>query len=346
MKKNSILFIVSFLSFLGCSTKEEYSSSPKENYKALWTVLDEGYCYFKEKLPKDSTWYDMYEKYLPKIQNDMPSDSLFDVMAQLLAELKDGHVNLVSPFDISHYDNWEKDYPQNCNNAIRKLYLGDKYRIAGGLYYGAIQYNNHQKDSIGYIQYPSFMSSTSVMNIVSIFVQLRHCKGLILDIRNNKGGLVSNAHLLASHFAAQKTLTGYMRHKIGKGHNDFSEPRPIYVDTLKNGVRWYRPVVVLTNRACYSAANDFALIMKEMPYVTVLGDFTGGGGGVPRSSELPNGWAVRYSSSIMTDIKDQTIEFGVAPDIKVDQNEEDTKNKKDTLIERAIGYINSIYRKK
>ena len=95
---------------------------------------------------------------------------------------------------------------------------------------------------------------------------------MIFDIRNNGGGLLSNSERIASRFADQKTLTGYIQHKTGTGHDDFSEPYPVYVEPSER-VRWLRPVVVLTNRQCYSAANDFVQRMREMPYAVIMGAF-------------------------------------------------------------------------
>ena len=76
-----------------------------------------------------------------------------------------------------------------------------------------------------------------------------------------------------------------MSHKTGKGHSDFSEPEPIYVEPA-NGVRWQKPVVVLTNRHSYSATNDFVNSMRYMPHATIIGDQTGGGSGMPFNSEV------------------------------------------------------------
>ena len=47
----------------------------------------------------------------------------------------------------------------------------------------------------------------------------------------------------------------------------------------------------------------------------ILGVKTGGGGGLPMSSELPNGWAVRFSSSRTYDVDGADVEQGIAPDI-------------------------------
>ena len=162
--------------------------------------------------------------------------------------------------------------------------------------------------------------------------------GLILDIRNNGGGLLSNADRIASRFAEEEVLVGYIQHKTGPGHDDFSEPYPLYLAPSER-FRWLRPVVVLTNRQCYSAANDFVQKMRVLPYVTTMGDRTGGGSGLPFTSELPNGWSVRFSASPMLDADQRHTEFGIDPDIPVDMTDEDMQKGLDTIIEAAIRYL-------
>jgi C-terminal processing protease CtpA/Prc len=139
---------------------------------------------------------------------------------------------------------------------------------------------------------------------------------------------------LASRFFNERTLIGYISHKVGPGHNDFSPLYPKYVES-SNRVRYQKPVVVLTNRGCYSATNEFVSIMKYAPNVTVMGDQTGGGSGLPFTSELPNGWSIRFSASPMFNAEKEHIEFGVEPDLKVEMLKSDIAKNRDTIIEAA-----------
>ena len=75
--------------------------------------------------------------------------------------------------------------------------------------------------------------------------------------------------------------------------------------------------------------------MKCCPNVTVVGDRTGGGAGMPFSSELPSGWSVRFSACPMYDVNKQITEFGIDPDYKVDLLQEDLLKNEDTIIEYA-----------
>lgn len=102
---------------------------------------------------------------------------------------------------------------------------------------------------------------------------------------------------------------------------------------------WRRPVVVLCNRHSYSAANFFVSIMRYADNCLVLGGKSGGGGGMPMSYELPNGWMVRFSSVKMYDRDMQSVEGGVMPQVVVNQKSTDM----DDLIESAVELINLAY---
>ena len=54
---------------------------------------------------------------------------------------------------------------------------------------------------------------------------------------------------------------------------------------------------------------------------------------MPFSSELPNGWGVRFSACPMYDYQKQSTEFGIAPDYKVDMTAADFHRGIDTIIE-------------
>ncbi|MDR0824699.1 MAG: S41 family peptidase, partial [Prevotella sp.] len=189
-------------------------------------------------------------------------------------------------------------------------------------------------DNVGYIYYGSFSSGIGDGNINQVLDRMAICDGIILDIRNNGGGLMTNSDKLASHFFNEKTLVAYMRHKTGKGHNDFSDPYKIYVEP-SNGVKYQKKVIVLTNRGCFSAANDFVNEMRYAPNAIIIGDRTGGGSGLPFSSELPNGWSVRFSASPILDAEQEQLEFGIDPDVKIDMTDEDMAKGIDTIIEKA-----------
>lgn len=325
MKYLYIIILSISLIFTSCFKEDNFENSNKGNFETLWKIMDEHYCFFSYK---SVDWNEVYTRYSERITENMNNDALFAVLGEMLAEVEDGHVNLVATHNVARYWKWFEDYPDNFDTKIQKNYIGTDYAISGGLKYKILD------DNIGYIYYGSFSSGIGDGNINQVLDRMAVCDGIILDIRDNGGGLMTNSDKLASHFFNEKTLVGYMMHKTGKGHNDFSEPYKIYVEP-SNGVKYQKQVIILTNRSCYSAANDFVNAMRYAPNATIVGDRTGGGSGMPFSSELPNGWSIRFSASPIIDAEQQQLEFGIDPDVKIDMSEEDMLKGIDTIIEKA-----------
>ena len=327
--KKLCLLLLSLVLVLSCRQGMEFDSSPRSNIEALWDIIDRRYCFLPYKAETIGLdWNRVREKYTAQVSPDMNSAQLFEVMSNMLAELQDGHVNLYYSADMSRYWSWHEDYPRNFDEDLRDRYLGKDYKIAAGLKYRILD------DNTGYVVYESFSSGIGDGNIDEVLYYLRSCNGLILDIRGNGGGMLTNAERLTSHFTNQRTLVGYTMHKTGPGHNDFSTPQPEYI-TPSTGIRWQKPVVLLTNRECYSSANVLVRNMKCLDNVTVLGDRTGGGGGLPFTSELPCGWAVRFSACPTMDAQMQHTEFGIEPHIHCALDSADQAKGIDTLIEKA-----------
>lgn len=317
-----------------CVREEEYDNSCQGNFEALWKILDERYCFFdykREALGVD--WDEVHARYAQQVNEGMTQTQLFEVLCNMLAELQDGHVNLSTSFDFGRNWSFFEDYPEEYNDSIARLYLAHDYRISTGLRYRILD------DNIGYVRCESFdvgIGSGNVSNVLSHFAL---CTGMIIDVRGNGGGQLTSSRALASHFTNERTLVGYVSHKTGPGRSDFSRPEEVWVDAAMDGLRWQKPVVVLTNRGVFSAANDFVNCMRCFPQVTIMGDRTGGGSGMPFNSELPNGWTVRYSAVVFFDADMQQIEFGIAPDVPLSMSGADIALKKDTYIEKAREYL-------
>ena len=334
--KKLLLIAVSLSLFIStsCVREDHYDNSRQGTFEALWKIMDEHYCFFdykKQEIGVD--WDEVHTRYAAQVNENMSSVQLFEVLSNMLGELQDGHVNISAGFDLGRNWSFFEDYPENYNDSIARLYLGHNYQIASGLEYIILD------DNIGYVRCQTFEEGVGDGNVSVMLNYLATCRGIIIDVRNNGGGQLTKAHTLASHFTNEKLLVGYISHKTGPGHNDFSHPEPEHLDPASDGIRWQKPVVVLTNRHVYSAANDFVKCMKRCPQATIMGDQTGGGSGMPFNSELPNGWSIRYSAVIIYDHQMHHTEFGIQPDIPLSMSGADIAQKKDTYIETARKYL-------
>lgn len=330
MKKYIIFSILSAFALTSCIEEPEMPTNTNVgNFEALWKIIDTKYCYLDYK---NINWDSIHTVYKAQVDSSLTDYEMFELMGNMLGELKDGHVNLYSDFDRSRYWKWFTDYPANFSSELiySDRYLGDNYHIAGGMRYGKIA-----GGTIGYIYYGDFSNRFSDVNINYIFNYFKDCDGLILDVRDNGGGYLDLSEQLASYFFKNDTVTGYIQYKIGDGHTDFSKATTVKTPAHKT-LKWTKRVAVLSNRMSYSATNSFISRIKMAPNAIVIGDKSGGGGGLPLSSEIPNGWMVRFSACPMYDANMQHTEWGIEPDIKVDITTTDKANGIDSIIEKAI----------
>ena len=330
-----LCLLVLVLSMVACSHEEPYMGTSSENFDALWKIIDEHYCYLDEK---GIDWEETGRKYREMIQPEMTQPEFFDLLASMLDELQDGHVNLISPFNTSSYKGWWLPYPTDFSyRTLRQYYLDYDYYTTSGMIYKILP------SGAAYIYIPSFSNQIGDTSLDWVLALLSECPVLILDIRDNGGGLLTDIDTLVGRFITEEITGGYIRHKTGPGHNDFSDPYPIvYKPAVRGRIMWDKPILLLTNRSCFSAANDFTSVMKELPQVTVIGARTGGGGGMPFTSSLPCGWAVRFSACPITDARGISIESGIEPDIEVHCTDAGLASGIDAILDAAISYASSL----
>lgn len=319
----------------GCREQPEYHNDPLGNFDALADIIDTRYCFLDEK---GLDWPAIRSKYRAQINASTKPGELFKVCGEMLDELQDGHVNLISQFNVSYYRKWWTDYPQDFNlRCLQEHYLKFEWNTVSGMMYKRI-------GKAGYIYYPSFSSGISENSLDYVLYALSDCEALIIDIRDNGGGLLSNVEVLVSRFIDKEITAGYISHKTGPGHNDFSEPYAFSYKPAKDRIMWHKPIFVLINRSSFSAANNFAGIMRTLPNVTLIGGRTGGGGGMPFTSELPNGWAVRFSAAPIADPEGRNIESGVdpSPNMEVHCTESEFAVGKDKILNVALEQVRNL----
>ena len=109
------LFLILLLS--SCLDQpEKMGNTYRNNLESLWRIIDTQYCFLDEK---KINWDSIYSVYNARLGTDTVSElAFFDAMGEMLAELRDGHVNLYSSFDRSRYWKWFTDYPSNFSSAI------------------------------------------------------------------------------------------------------------------------------------------------------------------------------------------------------------------------------------
>ena len=302
------------------------TTNPQENFDYLWSEVNEKYSYFDLK---GIDWDAVRTEYRAKLSDDMSQDSLFSVLGGMLNELRDDHVNLISNFNVSFFGTRFLGQDNFYKRLIEDNYLNQEFFISGPFRHDFID-----NGAIGYVYFPSFQGTVDATNIDFILNRYKDTKGLILDLRENGGGSVSDIFSILSRFVEEKTLTNYSRIKNGPGRNDFSEAEPVFVLPY-NGIRYTNKVIMLIDRGTFSAGSFTALATKAIPNIVLMGDTTGGGLGLPNGGQLPNGWTYRFSITQALDLDLRPdFENGVPPDIEVLFDFDDLT--KDEVLERAI----------
>lgn len=339
MRKYIISLLFAAVALLSCEkyeTTKAVNNNFKDNFEAFWKMVDEQYCFLDYK---NIDWRGVYNEMMPRVEAAKTEQEFFNILEESLDYLKDGHVWMVAPFKSYSCNTYLIDengnkYPSNYNANVARGYLKEVFRTSeSGIVFGEIERDGH---SYTYIYYPSFEEEFREDDYKFIQPILDRTEGLILDIRSNPGGAAELGIMLASNFFREKTLVGYTAIKSGKGHNDFSEMKELYTTPNEKYNFLGKRTMLLTNREVYSTANLFTSAMKLADKVTQIGGITGGGGGMPMTHYLPNGWIVVFPANVLLDTNKEHIENGIVPDIEVTMTEEEISAGYDAIIERAI----------
>ncbi|MBO7185717.1 MAG: hypothetical protein J6V59_02335 [Alistipes sp.] len=340
MKRFIITLLFASAALISCEKYETIKEADydfKHNFELFWTLVDEQYCYLDYK---NIDWNAVKEEMMPRVEAAQTEQEFFVILSDALDYLRDGHVWMVSPFqqyscDTYYYDENGVRYPDNFDRSLLRRYMKDNeiyHPMDSALYYAEIEDGDR---TYAYILYTGFDAAWSANDFKYIESVVSGADGIIFDIRENPGGDGELGLNIAGQFFNTSELVGYYAAKNGPGHNDHTELQPLYVEPSKKHDWSSKPTMLLINRGVYSTANLVTCALQYAPNVTIIGGKSGGGGAMPMTHYLPNGWLVVFPSNMLFDRDKQHIENGIDPDILMDADL-DMVMGKDTIIERAI----------
>ena len=181
-------------------------------------------------------------------------------------------------------------------------------------------------DSILYIRLSSFMGRSVPVDFQDILVQNRDKEGIIIDLRGNTGGLLSNAIKISDFFLDDEVIVSTV-------------DRDGYKDTARSTRRYFstQPLVILINKGSASASEIMSGALKDNQRAILVGENTFGKGIVQEVKSLApfkaglNITIQKYLTPNGTDINKK----GISPDIEIKLTEEAIKAKDDIQLKKA-----------
>jgi carboxyl-terminal processing protease len=320
---------------------------PEKNFEALWETFYNRYPFFELR---NVDWKKQYDTYRPKVTKETSDDELFDIICKMLNPLDDGHVELkvkASGARKERYFNPElmpRFWQEFTSRQIKELFkTTEKTLVANG--FGKPKETQAwilhycRSRTFGYIrilELEGIKKRRLTAALDKIARDFKDLEGIIIDIRDNPGGDDSTAITIINRFCDRKRVAFHRKTKIGAGQDDFASLKTSYIEP-QGDVQFTGPIALLTCDSVFSGGEAFALAIKRLPHVTIIGDHTNGIFSYTLDKKLPNGW--RYCLSYQKYLSADMVCYegnGVPVDIKLFNKKADIRDGIDPLIIRAL----------
>ena len=327
---SKLVFIVVFSLLSGC--KEEspvLNDYGKEDFEKLWNTTNSYYPFFHYK---NLDWDSIYTNYQAQFTDISDADRV-SLLGQLLNELKDGHANLFAingqPLSVYSPPRSVKDANSFRLEVVRLYFSSDLLETSEVFRYGILSGN------IGYIHISSFpQEEYKYDKFDEVLSTLMDTEGLIIDIRHNGGGSTNASEYFITHLIDEELEGTLWTDREGVY-------RPLKYYQPDRGNLYIKKSALLVNGKSFSTAESMANLCKKIDHITLIGDTTGGGGGIPDELFfLPSGCKFRVPTRYALRYDGEHIEWnGIPPDIYIPQTKEDIENLQDIQLEYAINYL-------
>ena len=194
-----------------------------------------------------------------------------------------------------------------------------------------------EEKNLGYIRLKSFNENSDKQFLKSVkeFEKKSKIKGYVFDLRNNPGGLLTQAINITDFFLEDGEIVSTKGRKVSETRKFFARKG----DEIKG-----KPIVVLINNGSASASEIFAGALKDHKRAIILGENSYGKGSVQSIIPLRNGGGMRLTISKYYLPSGKSIsEVGVTPDIFIEEEGDDftINTDKDNQLNYAIKLFNS-----
>ena len=192
-------------------------------------------------------------------------------------------------------------------------------------------------NNIGYIRIISFIGETTPVEFINAIEKTNNTKGLIIDLRENTGGLLPNAVFIANVFINKGPLVSIVG-RNGAKTNIYAQQNDYIVD---------KPMLILVNGDSASASEIFSGALKDYHKAKLVGTRTFGKGMVQKIFPLPNETGLNLTiAKYLTPSGHDINKKGIAPDIEINENRKDLLSRKDTQLDKAKMILTKIIKEK
>jgi len=343
---NSTVYTADRLEALPTACATPPSNSPTEVFDYLWHSMDEFYAFFELR---GIDWEARRNQIAPRIRDDMSDEELFDALSDLLDGFEDGHLSLSAEID-GEPRGYSTRSPKVLSDALTRgfeaqdeietqgefssrWFFGNRRTIQGtvldSVSVGRASGGNivwGRRGRIGYIVLGGMMGfaedgdeslagdiAGAHAGMNTALTDLADTDAIVFDLAFNQGGYDEISLAIASHFANAPTL-GLTKFAF---MNEAGTRQSFTVEPA-SGVRYLKPVTLLTSDLTVSAAETFTMEMRALPTVTHVGETTNGALSDILFRPLPNGWTLELSHEVYLDAEGELWENrGIPPTVPI-----------------------------
>ena len=327
-----------------CESPAAAPLSPAEkNFEALWQAFHNRYAFFEVR---GVDWRKQYKIYRPQVKGSTTDEQLFEILCKMLKPLNDGHVELKAKNPKRRFcaEDPPRFWKEFTDKQIKQLFqvtgktlaqhgFGEVKDTATWIlryakstdyaYLRVVELEGHRKGNL----------TRALSDIAGDFKGL---KGYIIDLRDCPGGDDSVLIEIINRFTDKKRVAFHRKTKTGPGKEDFSPLKTWHIQP-EGDAQFTGPIVLLTCDSVFSGGDVFALVAREIPHVTIVGEHTNGIFSYQHDGKLPNGWKYHLSHQVyLSADKVCYASKGVPVDVKVLNTKQDLAKGEDAVIAAAL----------
>ena len=320
---------------------------PEVNFEELWTTFHDRYPFFEVR---GVDWQKQYDEFRPQVTQETTEDELFDIFCRMLEPLNDGHVKLKAKATEDRKKRYftpekkPKFWQEFNDNEIEQLFeTTGKTLVASGFDPPAkseawmLHYcRSNDVGDMRILELDDIKQWKLIGALDKITNDFNDLKGFIIDLRNCPGGDDSTAIMIINRFCDRPRTAFHRRTKTGPNEDDVTPLKTWYLEP-EGESQFTGPIAVLICDSVFSGGEAFALAIRELPHVTLIGDHTNGIFSYELEKKLPNGW--KYTLSYQKYFSADMICYegkGVPADIELFNSKADIETGIDPLIMRAL----------